>query len=130
MGESGSSWISFDSSRDDEEMLTSQVQDCPTGYPRLAAFLDSDENFMVYRRFGYAGSRLLLHKQAELQKLEAAMMEMDEDDEKDNPGCLRSVDLESDPSSPRARLMKDLETKFDEWGKMIGSLRKRITAET
>src|SRR5215469_11608832 len=39
------------------------VYSCPEGYPRLAAFLDSDENFMVYRRFGYLQSRLLLEKQ-------------------------------------------------------------------
>jgi hypothetical protein len=31
--------------------------------PRLAALLDSDENFMLYRRFGYLQARLLLHKQ-------------------------------------------------------------------
>ena len=99
------------------------------GYPRLAAFLDSDENFMVYRKFGYAGSRLLLHKQAELQKLEAAMIEMDEDDERVSPGCLKSVDLESDPSSLRARLMKDLEKKFDEWGKIMWTIRERATAK-
>ncbi|KAI9679698.1 MAG: hypothetical protein M1822_007304 [Bathelium mastoideum] len=106
------------------EVFIRKLQDCPIGYPRLAAFLDSDENFMIYRRFGYAGSRLLLHKQAELQKLEAAMIEMDEDDERDRPGCLQSVDLESDPSSPRARLMKDLETKYDEWGKLLNTAKE------
>ena len=74
---------------------------------------------MVYRRFGYAGSRLLLHKQAELQKLEAAIIEMDEDDQRESPGCLQSIDLEGDLSSPRARLMKDLESKYEEWGNIV-----------
>ncbi|KAI9711320.1 MAG: hypothetical protein M1820_002307 [Bogoriella megaspora] len=103
-------------SRYKDQLKTPRGEDCPTGYPRLAAFLESDENFMVYRRFGYAGSRLLLRKQTELQRLEAAMIEMDEEDERASPGCLQSVDLEGDPSSPRARIMKDLETKYEEWG--------------
>jgi hypothetical protein len=46
------------------------VHKTPAGYPKLGAFLDSDENFMVYRRFGYLQARLLLEKQDELQKLE------------------------------------------------------------
>jgi hypothetical protein len=46
------------------------VQSCPRGYPALAAFFDSDESFMVYRRFGYIQSRLLLEKQDEMRALE------------------------------------------------------------
>jgi hypothetical protein len=38
------------------------VDQCLAGYPRLAAFLDSDENFMFYGRFGFLQARLLLYK--------------------------------------------------------------------
>ncbi|KAF2142084.1 uncharacterized protein K452DRAFT_326613 [Aplosporella prunicola CBS 121167] len=41
-----------------------------SGYPRLAAFINSDEQFMMFRRFGYIQTRLLLEKQAKLMKLE------------------------------------------------------------
>lgn len=36
----------------------------------MAAFLDSDENFMMYRRFGWCQSRLLLRKQKEIAGME------------------------------------------------------------
>ena len=85
---------------------------------------------MVYRRFGYAGARLLLHKQSELQKLEAALIEMDKADDTESSGCLQSIDLEGDLTSPRARLMKDLETKYDEWGKIMWGIPKILSAET
>jgi hypothetical protein len=56
------------------------VENCPRGYPLLAAFLDSDENFMVYRRFGFLHARLLLQKQDELRVMEEALDEMDRKD--------------------------------------------------
>lgn len=47
-----------------------EVEQCPEGDPRMAAFLDSDENFMMYRRFGWCQSRLLLRKQKEIADME------------------------------------------------------------
>lgn len=38
------------------------------GYLRLARFLDSDDAFMTYRRFGAAFSRVLLQKQDEMSQ--------------------------------------------------------------
>ena len=54
------------------------VDEAPDGYPRLAAFVDSDPNFMIYRRFGYLRTRLLLYYQAGLQDLEERLDEKDE----------------------------------------------------
>lgn len=82
----------------------------------MAAFLDSDENFMIYRRFGYVQSRLLLDKQNEMQDLESALEETDADDDNENPGCLNRADLDLDNPSPRKQLMGQLETKFNEYG--------------
>jgi hypothetical protein len=48
----------------------SVVNDHARGYPNLGAFLDSDDGFAVYRRFGYLQSRILLRKQEELRVLE------------------------------------------------------------
>ncbi|KAG9194062.1 hypothetical protein G6011_04097 [Alternaria panax] len=50
---------------------TRRINDHARGYPNLAAFLDSDDSFALYRRFGYLQSRLLLRKQEELRTLEA-----------------------------------------------------------
>lgn len=46
---------------------------CAHSYPKLAAFLDIDPNFMIYRRFGYLRTRLLLYHQDVLRELELKM---------------------------------------------------------
>jgi hypothetical protein len=95
-------------------ILTQLVNGCPQGYPRLAAFLDSDENFMLYRRFGFLQARMLLHKQDELRELEYHLDYQDKADGKKTPFGLRS--RESDENMHRARLFTEIEKKFKEYG--------------
>ncbi|EON69660.1 hypothetical protein W97_08941 [Coniosporium apollinis CBS 100218] len=57
-----------------------QLEECPRGYPSVAAFLDSNENFMVYRRFGFLQSRLLLEKQDKLRELEEDLDTLDKEE--------------------------------------------------
>ena len=57
-----------------------QVEDYPWGFPKISCFLDSDDAFMVYRRFGVVYSRLLLSKQDEMSRLEARLLAMDRTD--------------------------------------------------
>jgi hypothetical protein len=56
-----------------------QVVDCHRGYPRLAAFQSSDESFMLYRKFAYLQSRVILDKQDQLRVLEKELHDLDED---------------------------------------------------
>lgn len=65
--------------------LTCLVQDFPKGFPKLACFLDSDDAFMVYRRFGIVFSRLILNKQDEIREMEDTLACMDRSDERRNP---------------------------------------------
>lgn len=62
--------------------LTWAVEEFPKGFPQLACFLDSDEAFMIYCRFGTVFARLLLSKQDEISQLEAKLHAMDKTDEK------------------------------------------------
>lgn len=87
----------------------------------MAAFLDSDENFTMYRRFGWIQSRLLLSKQNELASLEKDL-EM-----QDQPIDLASLDSESTGgevtqyeamSEYKDQLLKQAEKTFCEYGKM------------
>ena len=92
------------------------VESCPKGYPNLAAFLDSDENFMVYRRFGYLQSRLLLEKQDELRKLEKKLDLMDDHNKTVNPTLLQMRDLtEEEGAAPRKALFTQIEERFREY---------------
>ncbi|KAH8678811.1 hypothetical protein BGZ60DRAFT_428633 [Tricladium varicosporioides] len=57
-----------------------KVEDKFRGYSSLSTFLDSDENFMIYRRFGYLHSRVLLRIQDQLRKLEQELDRYDKED--------------------------------------------------
>ncbi|CAD6580764.1 MAG: hypothetical protein ASARMPRED_000322 [Alectoria sarmentosa] len=73
------------------------VEDYATGFPRISCFLDSDDAFMVYRRFGSLYSRLLLSKQDEMSKLEGRLHAMDQMDQAENNGhylMSRTLDVE------------------------------------
>jgi hypothetical protein len=95
------------------------VDSCPEGYPQLAAFLDSDENFMLYRRFGYLQARILLHKQDELRALETKLDRLDEKDNEhnDTKKYLKSRDIDDKrKDSRRKALLREIETTFKEYG--------------
>jgi hypothetical protein len=92
------------------------------GYPEVATFLDSDDNFMICRRFGYLHWRVLLEKQRELQYLENALDETDGDDYNDDNRCLQSADhvisaLNDEPETPRLTLMRKIRMALLEYSK-------------
>lgn len=76
-----------------------KLEDYPRGFPKLSCFLDSDDAFMVYRRFGPVYSRLLLSKQDEMSRMEAKLLAWDKTDQAENNECYlmsRSEDVERD----------------------------------
>lgn len=89
------------------------VANCPEGYPHLAAFLDSDENFMLYRRFGFLQARILLNKQDELRELE---VKLDYMDSMSTPEVLQSRGIDVYKSDNRKNLLVTIEKKFKEYG--------------
>ena len=96
------------------------VEDHPVGYPRLGCFLDSDEAFMVYRRFGLLHSRLLLYKQEELRRLEQYLLALDNRDSRTEEGQDRLTcwtrDQQTSGVYSRKELMDKIETKSLEYG--------------
>ena len=68
---------------------------------------------MLYRRFGFLQSRLLLNKQDQLRALEE---QLDDIDKEDDEQYLTSRDLDDADERPRTRLLKRIETKFKEYG--------------
>ncbi|OCL10360.1 hypothetical protein AOQ84DRAFT_387569 [Glonium stellatum] len=59
------------------------VESCPLGYPRLAAFNASEQNFMLYRGFSYVHACLLLDLQTSISALECELDEFDNEDNTD-----------------------------------------------
>jgi hypothetical protein len=71
---------------------------------------------MVYRRFGYLQSRLLLEKQDDLRRLESELDRFDKKAFKKNEEALMSrQDIEEPEFAPRRALMQKIEAKFNEY---------------
>ncbi|KAL8692312.1 MAG: hypothetical protein Q9224_003986 [Gallowayella concinna] len=105
------------------------VENFPEGFPRVACFLDSDESFMLFKRFGIVFSRLLLNKQDEIRRMEAELQGMDRTDERfDGELYLNSryEDTQRDSSTipsywsqTRPQLLQKLETKILEYSELL-----------
>lgn len=67
------------------------VEDYPQGWPRLAAFLNSDDNFTIFRKFGQSHCRLLIQLQAEITELEQDLLQLDKSDSKEGSGTLHRL---------------------------------------
>ncbi|KAL8819996.1 MAG: hypothetical protein Q9223_001701 [Gallowayella weberi] len=101
----------------------------PEGFPRLACFLDSDDSFMLFKRFGIVFSRLLLNKQDEIRQMEAELLGMDKTDEKyggelylQSPYEDTQRDANTIPrywSQTRPQLLQKLETKILEYSELL-----------
>ena len=105
------------------EILTQPVEDSPQGFPLVATYLDSDDSFMIYRRFGALHARLLLNKQDELRELEDDLRDMDEQDAKDEDTDIylmsRTKDNKREPiegRETRKQLLETIEKKTLEYG--------------
>lgn len=78
--------------------------------------MDSDENFMMYRRFGYIQARLLLDKQNEIQQIEK---ELDMYDDCADEEALGTGETDDEDQSYRKQILKKAEAKFREYGKTV-----------
>ena len=94
------------------------------GYPRVAAYMDSDENFMIYRRFGFLHSRILLNKQDELREIEERLDDLDGIDSggsKASALCLQSrrkdeIRTDVNRRDSRQELLRISEEKLCQYG--------------
>lgn len=102
------------SSRSEPEPIEYKPEDIdyyPEGYPKLGAFLSSDENFLMCRRYGLLHTRVMLYRQDELRELENELLSLDlEDADSDDPDILKSR-VRDDRRDGQER--KDLINKID-----------------
>ena len=95
------------------------VEEFPRGYPRLAAYVNSDSNTHLYRRFGYARNRLLLYVQDEILYLEERLAELDAADVEREPYHLNSRRWDEEQSPARKLLIAKLKSKMKEYDDML-----------
>ncbi|KAF2430123.1 hypothetical protein EJ08DRAFT_252447 [Tothia fuscella] len=98
-----------------------KIKDYPAGYPQLAALLNSDPDYPIYRRFGTLRSRVLLHRQYELAKLESKLSELDQKDAIDSKYRLTSIrrDQADGDQSERTDLVNEIDQKLKNYDDLI-----------
>jgi hypothetical protein len=114
-----------------------KLEQCPNGYPRLAAFNASEQNFMLYRGFSCIHARLLLNLQSTIQTLEAELDEMDKfhDSIEDEKTRLRSWDLDAEVCTEekkegdrtRADVLEELRIKVCQYDELLVKARELVS---
>ncbi len=91
--------------------------------------MNSDDNFLLCRRYGFLRSRVLLHRQDELAVLERNLLEMDAEDKELLPLALRSrkmdEDRDEDERFSRKTLIQKIDDKLKQYGKFMSIDRTR-----
>jgi hypothetical protein len=95
----------------------------PEGFPQLAAYMTSDNDFAPLRGFKYCHYRILLERQVEITELERQLFELDESDAA-NPDMhyrLRKMLKHKEGwDTGRIDLMRELTEKLKEYGEFHG----------
>ncbi|KAJ9648280.1 hypothetical protein H2199_001133 [Coniosporium tulheliwenetii] len=121
---------STSSSADEGVDEMQNFDDYPSGYPQLAAVVNSDPNFRVYRRFGTLRNRVMFYRQHELAKLEERLQEMDLADDQAHPYRNQSIRRDkADPESERQALMDEIDQKLEHYDKLLAREQKSLLME-
>ncbi|GME36095.1 hypothetical protein BKCO1_17000149 [Neofusicoccum parvum] len=95
------------------------VKEYPEGYPQFAAWINTDDNFRVYRRFGELRNRVLLQYQFKLAKLEAVLQKLDEDDsnskEAEDNFRLSSIEYDQSQDDRRQSIIDDIDATLEKY---------------
>ena len=110
-------------------MLRHAAHDRPLGYPQLAEYVNSNEDHLIFRKFGFLRCRVMLYCQQELSSLEERLVAMDTADDRENPKYLCSVKADERRRLPswRKELLQQIKDKLFEYGKLSshdGTLRQ------
>ncbi|KAF7502685.1 hypothetical protein GJ744_005273 [Endocarpon pusillum] len=119
---------------DVEQTITRQLESCPEGYPRLAAFLSSENSFSIYRGFGYLHSRVLLGLQDHIVSLERELDQKDSFDQ--NNGLTRRLQSrardereshQDGEERPRDQILDDIRRKLVEYDEILVKARNLVS---
>ncbi|KAH7073368.1 hypothetical protein FB567DRAFT_454189 [Paraphoma chrysanthemicola] len=114
-----------------------KLEQCPKGYPRLAAFNASEQNFMLYRGFSCVHARLLLNLQACIQTLETELDSMDRIHDSFEEGKLRLASWDNDITAckqeklegerTRDDILEDLRVKVCQYDELLVKARELVS---
>ncbi|KAL8696950.1 MAG: hypothetical protein Q9224_002532 [Gallowayella concinna] len=104
------------------------VDDHPRGYPSLAAFMNSSDNFLMSRRFAFLHTRVLLHRQDELAEMEQTLLDMDDEDRELDAVSLQSRrrDDERTEQPSRTSLIRKIDDKLKDYDDLVSRIRRTV----
>ncbi|KAF2107044.1 hypothetical protein BDV96DRAFT_506785, partial [Lophiotrema nucula] len=105
------------------------VDDHPEGYPRLAALLNADENFLICRKYGFLHNRVLLYRQDELRELEQELLSMDKAAYNNDKTMLKCRTREEMKSDDRRALINRIDDKLREYNDIVQRTRSFATLQ-
>ena len=83
--------------------------------------MNTDDAFLIARKYGFLRARVLLYRQDELSVLERNLVRLDDDDDLHRENALRSraLDerLDQDPVYSRKALIERIDLKLKQYGK-------------
>lgn len=100
------------------------MEDRRNGYPRLAAFINSDLDFVVFRRFGHLHVRYLLYLQDEIAEMEQQLHTLD----RIEPCSFYLNTRRRDRNQERGRILKTLGEKLFDYGTLARRFMARSKA--
>ncbi|KAF2685664.1 hypothetical protein K458DRAFT_416885 [Lentithecium fluviatile CBS 122367] len=106
-----------------------RIDDHPNGYPRLAALLNSDENFLICRKYGLLHNRVLLYRQDELRELELELLSMDKAATNTDDTMLKCRTREERASDDRRHLINRIDEKLKEYNDIVQRTRAFATLQ-
>ncbi|KAJ9605802.1 hypothetical protein H2200_009651 [Cladophialophora chaetospira] len=92
----------------------------PRGYPKLAAFIDADPCFRIFRRFGFLRTRLMLYHQDILAEVEAELDALDRSS-LDTERTKNWLGSRRDDEGPRKQLFEKLEKQLEVYDNLLKS---------
>ncbi|KAI4099616.1 MAG: hypothetical protein L6R37_005888 [Teloschistes peruensis] len=110
--------LPYETEKAQSPSVTTGVDDHPRGYPTLAAYMNSSDNFLMCRRFSFLQTRVLLYRQDELAEMEDTLLNMDDEDKDLEPLALQSRRLDGDRTEEpsRASLIEKIDSKLKQYG--------------
>ena len=101
-----------------EHRDTKTLDEYPSGFPRFAAWMNCDPNFLVTRRYGWLHTRVMLYRQSELRELELKLQRSDKQDLEEEEDAL--IDHQSfgsgEAGDERKQLIRQIDDKLREYG--------------
>lgn len=98
------------------------VEDHPNGFPRFAAWMNCDENFLLARRYGWLHNRVIMFRQSELHELEQELVDTDKElEDAGDTDALTGHDSFAfgEAGAERKKILQAIDDKLVEYGESL-----------